>query len=220
MSDFIAASCVGVAQVCVGHPFDTTLTLIQNKKSWRSLPFTQYYRGWKYPLCSSVIFNMSVFPFVERSQKYTGSIFLSGALAGVCVAPAMFCFEFGKIKQQTKQEVTLRDMMRNTGRFSILSREVVAMSSYFGMYNYMREKDFNFLTSGGAAGLANWTLTYPIEVVKNRQLAQNISIRQALAQKNLWKGYPICATRATLVNAVNFWTYETVKNFVEKINVK
>ena len=31
MSDFIAASCVGVAQVCVGHPFDTTLTLIQNK---------------------------------------------------------------------------------------------------------------------------------------------------------------------------------------------
>ena len=93
MSDFIAASCVGVAQVGVGHPFDTTLTLIQNKKSWRSLPFTQYYRGWKYPLCSAVIFNMSVFPFVERSQKYTGSIFLSGALAGVCVAPAMFCFE-------------------------------------------------------------------------------------------------------------------------------
>jgi len=84
----------------------------------------------------------------------------------------------------------------------------------------MREKDFNFLTSGGVAGLANWTLTYPIEVVKNRQLAQNISIRQALSQKNLLKGYPICATRATLVNAVNFWTYETVKNFVEKINVK
>ena len=31
MSDFIAAACVGIAQVSVGHPFETTLTLIQNK---------------------------------------------------------------------------------------------------------------------------------------------------------------------------------------------
>ena len=62
----------------------------------------------------------------------------------------------------------------------MLSREMVAMSSYFGMYNYMRDNNYHVLLSGGMAGLANWTLTYPIEVVKNRQLAQNISIRQAL----------------------------------------
>ncbi len=33
MSDFIAAACVGIAQVSVGHPFETTLTLIQNNKN-------------------------------------------------------------------------------------------------------------------------------------------------------------------------------------------
>jgi len=28
---------------------------------------------------------------------------------------------------------------------------------------------------------------------------------------NLWKGYSLCAVRAVLVNAINFWVYENVK---------
>ncbi len=215
MTDFVAASCVGLAQIGVGHPFDTSLTLIQNKRKWWGLPIKNYYRGWRFPMTSSIAFNATVFPVVERTQRYTGSVFLSGLLAGVCVAPFMYCFEYGKIKQQTGQRVTINGLLNNSGRIAMLSREMVAMSSYFGMYNYMRDNNYHVLLSGGMAGLANWTLTYPIEVVKNRQLAQNISIRQALSQRAIWKGYPICATRAVLVNAANFWTYETVKNLLE-----
>ena len=215
MTDFVAASCVGLAQIGVGHPFDTSLTLIQNKRKWWGLPIKSYYRGWKFPMTSSIVFNATVFPIVERTQQYTGSVFLSGLLAGVCVAPFMYCFEYGKIRKQTQQPVTINGLLNNSGRLAMVSREMVAMSSYFGMYNYMRDNNYHVLLSGGMAGLANWTLTYPIEVVKNRQLAQNISIRQALSQRNIWKGYPICATRAVLVNAVNFWTYETVKNLLE-----
>ena len=215
MTDFVAASCVGLAQIGVGHPFDTSLTLIQNKRKWWGLPIKSYYRGWKFPMTSSIVFNATVFPVVERTQQYTGSVFLSGLLAGVCVAPFMYCFEYGKIRKQTQQPVTINGLLNNSGRLAMVSREMVAMSSYFGMYNYMRDNNYHVLLSGGMAGLANWTLTYPIEVVKNRQLAQNISIRQALSQRNIWKGYPICATRAVLVNAANFWTYETVKNLLE-----
>ncbi len=215
MTDFVAASCVGLAQIGVGHPFDTSLTLIQNKRKWWGLPIKSYYRGWKFPMTSSIVFNATVFPVVERTQQYTGSVFLSGLLAGICVAPFMYCFEYGKIRKQTQQPVTINGLLNNSGRLAMLSREMVAMSSYFGMYNYMRDNNYHVLLSGGMAGLANWTLTYPIEVVKNRQLAQNISIRQALSQRNIWKGYPICATRAVLVNAANFWTYETVQNLLE-----
>jgi hypothetical protein len=214
MTDFIASGCVGLAQVSIGHPFDTTLTLIQNKRKWMGLPFRSYYRGWRYPLCSAVLFNMTVFPIVERSHKYTNSSLISGALAGACAAPIMFCFELGKIRQQTCQPMTVRKLFENKGRISILTRELIAMSSYFGSYNYLRSKELNPLVAGGAAGLMNWTLTYPVEVVKNRQMAQNISIAAAVAQKGLWKGYSICAIRAVLVNAVNFWTYETVKNLL------
>ena len=39
MSDFIAAFCVGVGQVTIGHPFDTTKILIQNKNHRAKIEF-------------------------------------------------------------------------------------------------------------------------------------------------------------------------------------
>ena len=102
-------------------------------------------------MTSSIAFNATVFPVVERTQRYTGSVFLSGLLAGVCVAPFMYCFEYGKIKQQTGQRVTINGLLNNSGRIAMLSREMVAMSSYFGMYNYMRDNSYHVLLSGGMA---------------------------------------------------------------------
>jgi hypothetical protein len=93
---------------------------------------------------------------------------------------------------------------------------MTAMSAYFSTYNYAKDQGLNSLASGGLAGLSNWTLTYPIEVIKNRQMAQNISIKDAISMGNIWKGYPICALRAVIVNAMNFWTYETVKGWLDK----
>jgi hypothetical protein len=83
MTDFFASGCVGLAQVRIDHPFDTTLTLIQNKRKWMSLPFRSYYRGWRYPLCSTVLFNMTVFPIVERSLERILNMCHSGRI-GEC----------------------------------------------------------------------------------------------------------------------------------------
>ena len=214
MTDFISSACVGVTQVAVGHPFNTTLTLIQNNRKWLGLSPQSYYRGWRYPLFSAIVSNMTTFPITERSRKYTGNIMLSGALAGFCVAPLVFCMDLGKIRAQTEQKMHLRNFHTNSGKLSILVRETIALSSYFTTYEFMRDSGYNILVSGATAGLANWSMTYPIQVVKNRQLAQNINIRTAIRQGNLWKGYSVCAARAMIVNAVSFWTYETVKQLL------
>ena len=88
------------------------------------------------------------------------------------------------------------------------------MSFYFGSYNYLKDQGFNPLISGGLAGLLNWTTTYPIDVIRSRQIAQQISIKQAIKMGNLWKGYSVCALRAVIVNAANFWVYEKVRKMV------
>ena len=213
MSDFFAGACVGTSQALIGHPFDTVKVLIQNKRRWFGLPLKNYYRGWRFPLASGTIFNCTVFPIYERTLPYTHSSILSGSIAGMIVAPAVFFFEIGKIRRQTKQPLSLRTYLPSMGFRSTLTRETLAMSTYFGVYDYCRREGYPALVSGGLAGLANWTSTYPIDVVKCRQIAQNITVREALRQKNLWKGYPVCALRAIVVNAVNFWVYETVKKY-------
>ena len=62
------------------------------------------------------------------------------------------------------------------------------------------------------AGIINWSLTYPIDVVRNRQMAQNINLITSIKQKNFWKGFNVCLTRAVLVNAGIFGTYEYIKS--------
>ena len=219
MTDIISAFCVGITQTSVGHPFDTVKVLIQNNKKWRGLKFNEYYRGWKFPMATSILFNCTVFPVYERTIEYTNSRILSGALAGIAVTPFVFCSEVGKIRQQTKQPISIQSFLKSRGRISTLARESIAMSTYFGMYNYAREDlSFNPLIAGGLAGWANWTLTYPFDMVKSRQIAQNLTIPQAIKMGNLWRGYPVCAFRAVVVNAANFWTYEKVKSILEKEN--
>ena len=68
------------------------------------------------------------------------------------------------------------------------------------------------MISGGIAGLLNWTFTYPIDVIRTRQMANNISIKKAINQGNLWKGYSACAMRAIIVNSASFYVYEKSKN--------
>ena len=176
MSDFIAGACVGLTQVSIGHPFDTAMVLMQNNKKWFGLPFKNYYRGWRFPLVSATLFNCTVFPCYERSLKYTDNKVLSGAIAGMCIAPILYGFEIGK------------------------------------------DKGFHPLIAGGMAGLANWGLTYPLDVIKSRQIAQGVSIKEALKLGNLYKGFSVCGTRAVLVNAANFWMYETVKEYLNPEN--
>lgn len=214
MSDFIAGACVGLTQVSIGHPFDTTMVLMQNNKKWFGLPFKNYYRGWRFPLVSGTLFNCTVFPSYERSLKYTDNRVLSGAIAGMCIAPILYGFEIGKIRQQTKQPLSIKHFKNSKGFSALFTREMLAMSTYFTMYHYGKDKGFSPLIAGGMAGLANWGLTYPLDVIKSRQIAQNLSVKEALKMGNLYKGFSVCGTRAVLVNAANFWMYETVKEYL------
>ena len=86
-------------------------------------------------------------------------------------------------------------------------RETVAMSTYFSTY-YECKKHMAPLYAGGLAGLFNWTITYPIDVIRNRQFATNCTIREAVHKGAFWRGYSFCALRAILVNSAIFSTYE------------
>lgn len=230
MKDIVASSCVGLGQLLIGHPFDTAKILIQNKQPWYSLPVSQYYRGWKFPLFYSSLFNVICFTTHERTYKHTQNHFTSGLLGGMAISPFAYVLESFKIKhqvynktphQQTKlkqtinkriMKATFKQIKTTRGLLSLSTRETLAMGVYFQTFHELKKHMDNTLICGGLTGLASWTLTYPIDVIASRQIAQNITIREAFSQRNLWKGIHVCLLRAMIVNAVNFKIYETIMN--------
>lgn len=216
MSDFFAGSISGLSQTLVGHPFDTIKVLIQNNRSHTGLQFKDYYRGIMYPMISNSIINGILFPTynysMERTHKNT---ILSGMFAGFIVSPIIYIFDYGKVMRQTKQKLNFSHIFQNKmkGIPLTFSREMMAFAAYFTSYDYFKnEMGWNPLVSGGLAGLTNWTTTYPLDVLRNRQIANRISMMEAYAMGHLWKGYTICAIRAVCVNSVGFYMYELCRD--------
>lgn len=208
--------CAGLSQAIVGHPMDTAKVLIQNNIKLRNLTIIDYYKGFKYPLLVSLLFNGTIFPSYEYLNNNINNSFLTGGLVGTIVTPFVFTFETLKILKQTNKQITKKKLLNTNGLITTLTRESLAMSIYFSSYNYFKKHDYNSFIGGSLSGFSNWLVTYPIDVIKNRQIAQQISFTEAYKQGYLYKGLSITLFRAVLVNGCIFFTYEQSNKLFNK----
>ena len=218
MEEFIAGSLSGFAQTIIGHPFDTVKVRIQNGHSFtlKSLGIKDYFRGMMYPLGFSVFINAVAFSSYSKLLNICNqNHFIAGGLSGLLVSPIIHFQDIGKIQRQIGNSVTLKSFLTSHGLTSTFLREFFALSLYFGSYQMMRENDHGALLSGAVAGLVNWTLTYPLDVIRGRVYGQCVGMLDALRMGSLWRGYGFCASRAIVVNSVGFKVYEDAKKLLD-----
>jgi len=211
--DFIAGSCVGISQVIFGHPFDTTKVLLQNTMK-PTYTIQSLYRGWGYPCISSILCNSSVFAIKNTTFSYTNNYWISGAISGMYQGSILYIFDLYKIGKQLQRPLQFIDIYKNYGKYVSIGNEMIALSIHFGIYHTLREKEYSILLSGGIAGVSNWGFVYPLDTIKNRQIGKNIPFMKAYNMGSLYKGFSVCITRAFLVNAMNFFVYEKVYNYL------
>lgn len=212
MNEFIAGAISGFGQTLLGHPLDTIKVRYQNGVSLKGLKPMHYYRGITYPLISSSIINSIIFGVYHNTIDKTNNKIVSGALSGAAAAPLVYLFDVYKTKRQMGYNVNIKTFLNSRGFPVAFSRETVAFSSYFISYDYFKEQGLGIGLSGSLAGALNWTLTYPLDVIRNRQMSNDINYIEAYRQGNLWKGFNVCLARALLVNSVGFYLYEKVYN--------
>lgn len=208
MSDFIAGAISGIAQTTVGQPLDTLKVNIQNRKDIKQLKPHHYFRGVMFPMVASVIINSICFGTHKYIYGKTDNHMVSGAIAGLCATPFVHLSCIGKVKRQIGLIPKLRDFIYTRGFLTSCFRELTGFGSYFYIYHTLRENNHSILLSGSFGGLANWSISYPFDVIRSRQYAYNISFMNSLKQGNLYGGYIPCALRAVIVNGTGFWVYE------------
>jgi len=211
--EILAGFCVGWSEALVGYPFVTAKVLRQTGRKWWGHSPLRYYQGVGYPLMASVGFNTVVFPLKDRLHNEHGvSYAAAGALAGLVVTPQMWFLDSFAIRRQINQSAGgLRafDVPSSArGVAATAARESLALSAYFSVYHELKERCCWVWVAGGLAGLANWTLTFPVDTVRSRVMADKMTFGEAWTTKGLWRGYSIAATRAVVVNAASFSVYE------------
>ena len=208
MNEFLAGAVSGFSQTIVGHPLDTIKVRIQNGVSTKGLKPSHYYRGVAYPLVSASIINSILFGTYHNSLQYTDNKWASGFLAGLAGSPVVYAFDLYKTKRQMNYPVTLQTFLKSRGIYACMARECLAFTLYFAPYDYLREAGFSSMVAGSVAGVNNWLFSYPIDVIRNRQMSEGLTFKEAYQRGNLWKGLSVCMVRAVIVNAVGFYVYE------------
>ncbi len=214
INEFISGAFAGIVQVLVGHPFDTMKVIVQNNSNINQFSIKNLYRGVQYPLPQSIICNSIVFSTSDFFDQYLNNKLCSGFISGMLVTPIIFYLDIGKTKEQLKIPYRCGDFLKTKGFTSTIIRETSAFSLYFYTYDQCRKNDFSIMFSGSMSGVASWSLTYPIDVIRNRQIAKNITMYEAYKLGNLWRGYHYCILRSIITNAAIFYTYENVKKII------
>jgi solute carrier family 25 carnitine/acylcarnitine transporter 20/29 len=211
MSEFFAGCVNGFMQTLIGHPIDTIKILQQTKHPLHS-NIIHYYKGITYPMTFNLLCSGFTFSIHNKCNHYFNCHYKSGFVSGLTMAPIIYYLDVGKIHYQInpKSKVSFLKFKTTNGMIATLGRESLATSVYMGVYFNYCEK-YGALASGGLAGLLSWTISYPLDVIKTRQM-NNIkqTFSQAMNMGYLWRGYTMCAIRAILVNATGFWAYDNI----------
>ena len=219
MDTVLAGIVSGVVQTVIGHPLDTMKVWKQNSQPITLCP-RAIYRGFAYPLATGSILTSIQFSTAAFARQhimgFTASTithdpyveFLAGSFSGVFVGLAISPFDRYKIAAQSLASAPRYGLM------ACLVREIPASGLYFGAYAGARAQDIPVLAAGSIAGVASWSLTYPLDLIKTQiQSGEIASVRAGL--RDMWcgrtkpfSGITFCLTRAMLVNGLGFYVYE------------
>ena len=213
MNDYVYGGISGIFQTIVGHPFDTIKVYLQNGKVLR-YNYKSLIAGINYPIATSSLISSINFGTYNYLYENDISIPISGFLSGVIVTPIVYLTDIGKTKKQVGYEIDWKKvvMMKQPGIWSTFWREGIAFSIYFWSFDYTKNVlEIHPFFAGAIAGLSNWTITYPIDVIRTRQLAENKTMLDSLKEGNLWRGFSICAIRSVIVGGVGLYVYDYMK---------
>jgi solute carrier family 25 carnitine/acylcarnitine transporter 20/29 len=216
-TSFYAGLFSGCLQTIVGHPFDTIKVYKQNMKSnfiKNKINFTDskrisleqilrmklmMYRGMTIPLITNSL--------VTAIQFYSFQNFpiLMSAFSTALLAP----IEYYKIQKQV-YGIYPKKLPNGFGITYI--RETIALNCYFNSYNYL-EPNIGVFFGGGIAGSLSWLLSYPFDTLKTR-IQSNLTFKQALEKKQLFKGLNIALFRGFLVNGFGFFGASIIKDYM------
>lgn len=240
--NLISGGISGVSQLIIGHPIDSLKTWKQNtncKFTFSLKNVGGLYLGISYPLISNLINNSILFTNYNRykERSFLANIlpqyprYLTvGMLSGLISSPLIYLFDYSKVNKQMNSPSQFFSINREKFEAYPISafRSMLGYGLYFSSYDYYKNnKNLHPIMAGGFAGMTNWGITFPLDSLKSRQIYYSISLQDAwkfggetFVKRlfSLYSGYGLMMFRAFPTNALGFYTYQTLYDYLSEKN--
>ncbi|KAJ1457812.1 mitochondrial carrier domain-containing protein [Pelagophyceae sp. CCMP2097] len=238
----VAGTAGGAAAVFVAHPFDSIKVRLQSGATtglFRSLfagvaaPLATVTPVWSFSYCAYAASQRSLeeAPLLVRDA-------VCGALCGVVIAAATCSSDVVKVHAQNQRTGALsaaRDLYRAHGAKMLLHGSGptalhlgTSQAIFFVVYEHLLRRwapagagglDWRPAVAGGVAGVLEWTICLPLDVVKTRHMlgplgaSYESTVRTVFAEagwRGFYRGYLPVLLRAVPVNTSAFFIIEMV----------
>ena len=209
INKFIPGFTMGFVRSIISHPFE--MLKLKTQMNINDNLFKNLFKGLHLSVLSNSFERGIQFYYFEDIKKKTNNILLSSVYASLISTTISLPYNVILLKKNilNKSFIINKNILFKSGSLEY-SRNLSGSSIFLYLYNKFKEFNYPIYTCSILSSTIVWTLTYPIDNIKNQIIAKR-DINYNLI--NLYKGVQYPLMRSIPSSIVGFYVFEYVSKY-------
>jgi len=210
VNKFIPGFTMGFIRSIISHPFE--MLKLKTQMNINNNLFKNLFKGIHLSILSNSFERGIQFYYFEDIKKKTNNILLSSVYASLISTTISLPYNVILLKKNilNKSFIINKNILFKSGSLEY-SRNLSGSSIFLYLYNKLKEFNYPIYTCSILSSTIVWTLTYPIDNIKNQLIAGN-NIKYNF--RFLYNGIQYPIIRSIPSSTFGFYVYEYLNNYL------
>ena len=210
VNKFIPGFTMGFIRSIISHPFE--MLKLKTQMNINNNLFKNLFKGIHLSILSNSFERGIQFYYFEDIKKKTNNILLSSVYASLISTTISLPYNVILLKKNilNKSFIINKNILFKSGSLEY-SRNLSGSSIFLYLYNKFKEFNYPIYTCSILSSTIVWTLTYPIDNIKNQLIAGN-NIKYNF--RFLYNGIQYPIIRSIPSSTFGFYVYEYLNNYL------
>ena len=210
VNKFIPGFTMGFIRSIISHPFE--MLKLKTQMNINNNLFKNLFKGIHLSILSNSFERGIQFYYFEDIKKKTNNILLSSVYASLISTTISLPYNVILLKKNilNKSFVINKNILFKSGSLEY-SRNLSGSSIFLYLYNKFKEFNYPIYTCSILSSTIVWTLTYPIDNIKNQLIAGN-NVKYNF--RFLYNGIQYPIIRSIPSSTFGFYVYEYLNNYL------
>jgi hypothetical protein len=212
LKKFIPGFTMGFVRSIISHPFE--MLKLKTQMNITTNLYKNLFNGLHLSILSNSFERGLQFFYFEDLKKKTDNILLASLQASIISTTFSLPYNIILLKNNilNKSAIIDKNILLKSSALEY-SRNLSGSTIFLYSYNKFKENNLPIYVSSILSSIIVWSITYPIDNIKNQIIAGNVNKYNFLF---LYKGIQYPIMRSIPSSTVGFYVYEYLNNYLNK----
>jgi len=216
--NFIPGFTMGTVRAIISHPFE--MLKLKSQVNHTNLLYTNIFKGVHYSIISNSLERGLQFGLFEKFKKNDNN-FISSIKSSTISTTLSLPYNIVLLRKVVlSSSVLIPKNILYKSIFLEYNRNLFGSIIFLSSYNYFKDNNIPIICRAPLSSCIAWSITYPIDSIKNKILADNnyiFKINNFSNIINLYKGIQYPFIRSIPSSIIGFYVYEYMTEYCKNI---